>query len=309
MTSVESVSKAMDPHRITEGTPQEETTPRSSRRGARWRDLRLVFEALAVAYLIVTFGITTVGVVGSSMEPTLTGGSRAGNLLRAALTGDRVFVPKYETWLRRAGVLGQYQRGDIVILREPANAPHALVQGRRNLIIKRVIGVPGDLVRIEAGQVYVNGAPIDQGFITRAGSVRVQPVDFPKVVVSHGEITAMVMGFNDALSRASTPILPWHGSDHDAVPVVDERVQLYYASVLDAISVPDGTPDGVPVVLDFSVPDGTYFVMGDNRSFGGSEDSRFFGPVDAMAITGRATAVIWPLWRDGGWNPRLSSVL
>src|SRR5690606_35472716 len=102
------------------------------------------------------------------------------NPVRAVFTCDRVFVPKYETWLRRAGVLGGYERGEIVILREPANAPHALIQGRRNLIIKRIIAVPGDLVRVEAGQVHINGVPVSYEFITRPSTVRVQPVDFPK---------------------------------------------------------------------------------------------------------------------------------
>ncbi|HWG84315.1 MAG TPA: signal peptidase I, partial [Deinococcales bacterium] len=42
------------------------------------------------------------------------------------------------------------------------------------------------------------------------------------------------------------------------------------------------------------VPAGHFFVMGDNRSVGGSEDSRVFGPVRADEIAGRATFVWWP---------------
>ncbi len=68
------------------------------------REVREYLGALAVAFLVVTFGFTTVGVAGSSMEPTLDGGS--GRLPESLLTGDRVFVPKYETWLRRLGVVG-----------------------------------------------------------------------------------------------------------------------------------------------------------------------------------------------------------
>ena len=52
------------------------------------------------------------------------------------------------------------------------------------------------------------------------------------------------------------------------------------------------------------MPEGHYFVMGDNRSAGGSEDSRLFGPVPALSIAGRASAVIWPPRRDGEWNWR-----
>ena len=41
------------------------------------------------------------------------------------------------------------------------------------------------------------------------------------------------------------------------------------------------------------IPEGEYFVMGDNRT--DSEDSRFFGPIPKSLIVGRAVAVIWPL--------------
>jgi signal peptidase I len=85
------------------------------------RELREYLGALAVAFLVVTFGFTTVGVAGSSVEPTLDGGS--GQLPESLLVGDRLFIPKYETWLRRPGVMCGYQRGDIVIAREPADSP------------------------------------------------------------------------------------------------------------------------------------------------------------------------------------------
>jgi signal peptidase I len=42
------------------------------------------------------------------------------------------------------------------------------------------------------------------------------------------------------------------------------------------------------------VPDDTVFVMGDNRSPGGSSDSRVFGPVDEADLLGRAFVVMWP---------------
>lgn len=76
------------------------------------------------------------------MEPTLDSGS--GRLPESLLTGDRLFVPKYETWLRRLEVMGTYVRGDIGIVREPADSP--LRQGWRDFVVKRVIGVPGDTV-------------------------------------------------------------------------------------------------------------------------------------------------------------------
>ena len=103
-----------------------------------WTEVRGYAEALAIAFLVVTFVFNTVGVVGSSMRPTLNGGS-GGSVLQSLLTGDRVFIPKYDTWLRRAGVLGPFPRGDIVVVREPANAPTAQERDRRPFFIKRVI--------------------------------------------------------------------------------------------------------------------------------------------------------------------------
>lgn len=268
------------------------------------REVRGYAEALAIAFLVVTFIFTTVGVVGSSMDPNLDGGDGRGNLLRALLTGDRVFIPKYDTWLRRMGVLGDFERGAVVVLREPANAPTALETGRRKFFIKRVIAGPGDLIRIERGQVFVNGHPIDQGFITDSGRVRVAQVDFPKVVVENGEVSAMVMGFETSRSGNSLPMLPTGNFSPSPVSVADPRVQLFYGNVLSAIVVPDDLENSGPIVLDTRVPEGYYFVMGDNRSSGGSEDSRYFGPVRAMDVAGRATAVIWPPRRDGEWNWR-----
>jgi signal peptidase I len=41
------------------------------------------------------------------------------------------------------------------------------------------------------------------------------------------------------------------------------------------------------------IPEGEYYVMGDNRT--DSEDSRFFGPIPKSLIVGRAVAVVWPV--------------
>ena len=52
----------------------------------------------------------------------------------------------------------------------------------------------------------------------------------------------------------------------------------------------------------FSVPEGEYFMMGDNRD--DSFDSRYWGTVERKQIVGRATAVVMSLNRDNYWLPR-----
>ena len=272
-----------------------------------WAEVRGYAEALAIAFLIVTFVFNTVGVVGSSMRPNLDGGVGSSNILQSLLTGDRVFIPKYETWLRRAGLLGPYARGEVVVVREPANSPSAQERGRRPFFIKRVIGVPGDRLRIESGQVFVNGHAVDQGFITASGEIDPDPIDFPVVVQEDGEVTGFVVGFARSRRGTAVPQLPQDGFYPPAQPLDDEPVQLYYGSTIAALApVPADAPENEPFVLELIIPEGHYFVMGDNRdsSRGGSEDSRYFGPVPLLSIAGKASAVIWPPRRDGAWNWR-----
>jgi len=287
-------------------------TPAASRpeqQGSRfWREVRGYAEALVIAFLVVTFLFNTVGVVGSSMAPNLDGGPGSSSLLQSLLQGDRVFIPKYDTWLRRLGLLGEYERGETVVFREPANAPTAQVRDRRQFFIKRVIGVPGDHVRIEAGNVIVNGHEIDQGFITDSGMITPDPVNFPVVAAENGEVTGFSVGFLPGPGGIARPELPRSNFTPQPVPVDDARVQLYYGPTIEALApVPADARDGQPFVLDVIIPDGHYFLMGDNRESakGGSEDSRYFGAVPALSIAGRASSVIWPPRRDGEWNWRM----
>lgn len=127
------------------------------------KEIRGYAEAIVIALVITTFIFTTVGVAGSSMDPTFYGGG-TGKVIDSLLTGDRLFVAKYETWLRRAKAMGGYQRGQVIIFREKEDS--VCRRGRRAFLVKRLIAVPGDEVLVENGKVYINGAELDQGFIT-----------------------------------------------------------------------------------------------------------------------------------------------
>ena len=53
------------------------------------------------------------------------------------------------------------------------------------------------------------------------------------------------------------------------------------------------TAPGVDISFPYTVPDGSVWVMGDNRT--SSQDSRYFGAIPVSSITGRASFVYWPV--------------
>src|ERR1017187_5304176 len=93
----------------------------------------LAFSVL-IAVTLIVFISQPVKVEGTSMMPTLT-------------DQERIFINKFTY---RFG-LGSIERGDTVVFRAPVDVD------KDKSYIKRVIGLPGDRVRIERGQVYVNG--------------------------------------------------------------------------------------------------------------------------------------------------------
>ncbi|MGK0617996.1 signal peptidase I [Meiothermus cerbereus] len=237
---------------------------------------RQVGEALLLAFLVTTFLFTTVGVVGSSMNPTL-------------LNGERVFVPKYETWLVRFGLM-QWRRGEIAIVKPPEGTPNAVAQFPvlgfqfRAFFIKRIVGLPGDEISLREGVVYLNGKPLNEVHIT--ASLSPYPDSYPVVCYENERLTALFT--------------------QQQVRFAPEQLPEYLKPTLEMLAPP--SPQDLAKSLagehcftgSLRLKPGYYFVMGDNRTFGGSEDSRTFGPVPTEAIAGRANAVWWPLNRIRG---------
>ncbi|MFZ0301503.1 MAG: signal peptidase I [Terracidiphilus sp.] len=108
---------------------------RSASLGLWLRDL--VFSALA-SVLIITFLYQPVRVEGTSMLPRLE-------------DHDRLFINKFVYHLERIN------RGDIVVFRYPGDEEKSY--------IKRIIGLPGDRLRIIRGHVYINGLPISEPYV------------------------------------------------------------------------------------------------------------------------------------------------
>lgn len=156
---------------------------------------RLVLDILetvllsAVLFLVINTLTARVRVDGFSMRPTLDDGQFV-LVNRLAYQFDE---PRY---------------GDIVVFHYPLSPNQDL--------IKRVIGLPGDTVRITGGQVYVNGAILDEPYIA-------------------------------------------------AAPRYD---------------------------VEWNVPEGHLFVLGDNRN--DSNDSHSWGPLQTKNVIGKAVLVYWP---------------
>jgi signal peptidase I len=120
----------------------------------------------AMALLVTTFVIQPVRVEGTSMLPGLH-------------DGERVLVNKFlyplDGWPTSGLSIGRpVKRGDVVVFYYP-NDPSARY-------VKRVIGVPGDTVRIdEDGAVYVNGRQLEEPYL--AGEYTQWPMSMPATTV------------------------------------------------------------------------------------------------------------------------------
>ena len=116
-------------------------------------NLKTLFYALLIALFIRTFFFQPFYIPSSSMEPNL-------------LVGDRLFVSKYSYGYSRHSLPfspkiykdrifeKNPQRGDVIVFKTPAD--------NRTDYIKRLIGLPGDIVQIINGDLYLNNIKINK---------------------------------------------------------------------------------------------------------------------------------------------------
>jgi signal peptidase I len=105
----------------------------------RWRSVAsLALQVAVLTLLVLAFFMRLPQVSGLSMEPHIR-------------SGEYVLI---NTFAYRFGVPG---RGEIVAFRHEDDA--------RAIFIKRVIGLPGDRIRIDRGTVYVTGTQLDEPYV------------------------------------------------------------------------------------------------------------------------------------------------
>ena len=188
-------------------------------------------------------------VPSGSMEPTL----RVGDYL---LVDHLAYGPRLP-FTNTAIEFGQPKRGDVVVFRYPMDVSE--------FYVKRLIGLPADVVRFDGGVVSVNGAPFDAKVVSEGVGANVAPEDRGQWLL-------------DETSAGSSRMIKIN-------PFVMGRLA---PSGMGANCVVEG-----PTAWQCTVPDGEYLMMGDNRD--NSSDSRVWGFLPHQQVYGKAVRVLFNL--------------
>ena len=217
------------------GTADDAAAAKAAKEPAIVETSKSIFPVLLFVLVIRSFLFEPFQIPSGSMIPTLE-------------IGDFILVNKYDYGLRlpvtgtKILEVGEPERGDVMVFKQP---------GQEHInFIKRVIGLPGDVIRYTDKQLSVNGKTVPEEFVAQ---------------------------LNDGQSAYRL----YNEGKGDKVYQV--RKELYSR---------DYRAEG-----EWVVPEGMYFVMGDNRDR--SNDSRYWGFVPEENIVGKAV-YIWMHWP--GWT-------
>ena len=134
-----------------------------------WSYVKIVLIAFLIAFLLRAYVFDVTRVKGESMIPTL---SNADSLITSKISYS----------------LGDPERGDIVVLHAPDSPGEDY--------IKRIIGLPNDELKIENGQVYINGVVLKENYLDNVSTDGSEHIIIPKGYY-------FVMGDNRSNSRDS----------------------------------------------------------------------------------------------------------
>ena len=217
------------------GTEDGAAVAKAAKEPAIVETSRSIFPVLLFVLVIRSFLFEPFQIPSGSMIPTLE-------------IGDFILVNKYDYGLRlpvtgtKILAVGEPERGDVMVFKQP---------GQEHInFIKRVIGLPGDVIRYTNKRLTVNGKTVPEEFVAQ-------------------------------LSDGQSAYRLYNEGEGDKVYQV--RKELYSR---------DYRAEG-----EWVVPEGMYFVMGDNRDR--SNDSRYWGFVPEENIVGKAV-YIWMHWP--GWT-------
>lgn len=296
--------------------------------GARlWDAVKILVIVLVLKWLVVDL----VRIPSASMEPLLHGDP-------SRFRGDYVAVnklaygPRIPFTTQRVISWGDVRRWDVVVFRNPD--PGA----EESVLIKRVVGLPGEEVLIREGAVLVNGEPL------------VPPPDLADILYymrfpapSHEAVRDMLLAFaqRQTIPYISDPKNADFGillddikelypkvAERDLSELSEQEREELIAGVRPATlnfigdwlslqyRVRSGFEYGVHAQPEFMhIPAGQYYLLGDNSR--DSVDSRAFGWVPREYLYGRAYAIVLPPSRirdlsgftETWWGPLLLVVI
>ncbi len=143
--------------------------------------LKTFLIVILVGILLTVFVIQKNIVQGSSMVPTLQ-------------NGDQLFVEKISKYF-------SLERGDIVTV-EHTDPMHP-----ETLLIKRIIGLPGETVEIKDGHVYINGELLEESYLDDSLETTIDP-RYDQASVTLAKDQYFIMGDNRPVSKDSRRIGP-----------------------------------------------------------------------------------------------------
>jgi signal peptidase I len=215
--------------------------------------------AVALALVIRSFVVQAFKIPSGSMIPTL-------------LIGDHLLVNKLVYRFRMP------ERGEVVVFKFP--------QDRKTDFIKRVVALPGDEVALEDGKLVINGKPVADPHASYGPGHPTGPERYMKPfhVPRKGE-TVRLEGPNIRLYQLLVQNELKESGKSPQVEVTD-LVAGPEGRVVDGRLRVDGR-----IVETWRVSEDYLFMMGDNRD--NSFDSRFWGPVRARDVVGKAMIIYW----------------
>ena len=220
-----------------------------------------LFPVILAVFLLRSFLFEPFKIPSGSMIPTL-------------LVGDLILVNKYHYGIRLPVINKKIvanndpKRGDVIVFRFPRDTSIDY--------IKRVVGLPGDEVSFRNQKLYINGQPAPLEALPPPGFYDETTLRYsPEFKEKLGEVEHRILVDPNAQR-------PFGADGAYAFPY---RENCRYSA------------EGVTC----KVPEGHYFMMGDNRD--NSEDSRFWGFVPDENIVGKAFFV----WMNFGNPKRIGS--
>ena len=127
----------------------------------------------------IIIALVIVLIITAIIKPTIV---RESSMERTLYDGNYVLVNKM------AYKFGKVERGDIIVFHSGLKAEEGSGDSEGNkLLIKRIIGIPGDTIKIDNGNVYLNGEKQDEKYIAEGGT----PGEVKATKVPEGKLFVM----------------------------------------------------------------------------------------------------------------------